>query len=172
MTTLAEWRQFVTNVPEAQREYRTIEIYHPNLDQIYRFVKNTFDIAATLEAGAPWNPTETPVFRGVALDITEPAEQEDATQTLAVKFGNVDSTIQDILEQVQGSGYFTPVSVVYRKYYSSTLDRPAVPPLYLSAATVAYNGPRSVSFVAEDADLSQKRSGEVYDGEHFPGLRQ
>lgn len=172
MASLAAWERFVVNAPESQREYRTIEISHPQLDQVYRFVSNYKDLQATLESDAPRNPSELVTFRGVTLAITEPAERHDSEQALVVDFGNVDGTIHNILDQISGSGFFTQVDIVYRKYYSGDLTQPAVSPLYLFASKVSFEGPTTVSFTAEDTDLSQKRSGIIYTVEDFPGLRE
>ncbi|MCK4621332.1 MAG: DUF1833 family protein [Desulfuromonadales bacterium] len=172
MTTRAQWKRFVSHVPEAQREYRTLEIWHPSLKQVYRFVKNYTDVTFGLESDAPRHAGSNVLFRGVTLEITEPAEREDSEQVLSVRFGNVDSTIHEILDQITGTGFFTEINIVYRKYYSGDLSQPAVAPLYLFAASIGFDGPASVSFSAEDADLSQKRSGILYTVEAFPGLRE
>lgn len=172
MSTLAQWQRFVANAPEAQREYRTIEVWHAQFKKMYRFVSNYNDVTFGLESEAPRNPGSNKVFSGVTLQITEPAEREDSEQALSVEFGNVDSVIHEILDQISGTGYFTEVEIVYRKYYSGDLSQPAVPPLYLFASNISFNGPTSVAFTAEDADLSQKRSGTIYTVEAYPGLRE
>lgn len=171
MPTLTEWQRFVANAPEAQREYRTLEIYHPQLDTVYRFVVNYCNKAFTLEEDAPRNAGESVEFEAATLNIVEPAEREDSEQALQVEIGNVDGRVNDIIEQISGVGFFTSVDVVYRKYYSGDLSGPAVPPLYLFASNLVFSGPTSVAFTAEDVDLSQKRAGEIYDPVNFPGLR-
>lgn len=172
MAISAQWRRFVANVPEAQREYRTIEVWHPQFETVRRFVSNSCDLRATLEVGAPRDPGRVVPFTASTLRITEPAERQDAEQALAVEFGNVDGTISDIIDQITGAGFLTGVDVVYRKYYSGDLTRPAVPPLYLFAASLAFSGPTSVAFTAEDVDLSQKRAGRLYTPADFPGLQE
>ena len=172
MATLEEWRKFLANETESQREYRTIEIFHPQLSQVYRFVSNSVDVSLTLESDAPRNPGETVVFEQASLGIVEPAEREDSEQTLGVKFGTVDGRLPAIVDQITGTGFFTPVQIVYRKYFSGDLTQPAVPPLLLSAANLDFDGPTSVELTAEDADLSQKRSGRLYRLEVFAGLAE
>lgn len=169
MANLIAWERFVTNFPESQREYRTIEIWHPQFAQPYRFVSNYVNIDLTLEAGAPRDPSSSVTFTGSTLRIVEPSEREDMEQVLSVDFGNTDSTIHEIVDQVAGTGYLSSAEVIYRKYYSGDLTEPATPPLYLFASSLDFND-TSVSFSAEDADLSQKRSGVLYTLELFPGL--
>lgn len=172
MATLDEWKRFTVGAPESQREYRTIEVSHPQLDQTSRFVVNHVDVDLTLESTAPRNAGETVTFRGVTMSITEPAERQDSEQVLGITFGNVDGTIHDIIDQITGSGFFQQIEIIYRKYYSGDLTVPAVSPLRLFASNVGFNGPTDVSFTAEDVDLSQKRSGLNYIIEQFPGLKE
>lgn len=171
MTTLNEWERFVACAPEAQREYRTIEVWHPQLQGVFYFVSNYRDVTFTMEPDAPRFPGEAINFKASTLQITEPSEREDSEQTISIELGNVDSTVHDMIDKINGSGFFTPVSIVYRKYYSGNLTLPAVPPLYLSASGVQFNGPETIAIAAEDADLAQKRSGILYTVEKFPGLK-
>lgn len=172
MATLEEWKKFTVGAPESQREYRTIEIWHPQLDQVYRFVSNYNDVDFILESSAPRNPGESVTFRGVSLSITEPAERQDSEQVLSVSFGNVDGTIHGIIDQITGSGFFDQIQIIYRKYYSGDLSAPALSPSTLFASNIAFDGPIQVSFNAEDVDLTQKRAGLNYIIEQFPGLKE
>lgn len=170
--TSSEWKRFVANAPEAQIEYRTIEIWHWQLDQVYRYVDAYNDMELIIEDGAPRDENKTVTFTASSLQIVEPAEREDSEQALAVSFGNVDGTIHRIVDQISGAGFFGEVDVVYRKYYSGDISQPATPPLYLFASELSFNDPTVVTFTAEDTDLTQKRAGENYTIEQFPGLRE
>lgn len=170
--TSSEWRRFVANEPEAQIEYRTLEIWHWQLDRVYRYVDKYNGIELTIEDGAPRDENKTVLFEASSLQIVEPAEREDSEQTLSVSFGNVDGTIHEIIDQIEGAGFFGEVDIVYRKYYSGDISQPATPPLYLFASELSFNDPSTVVFSAEDTDLSQKRAGENYTVERFPGLRE
>lgn len=138
---------------------------------VERFVSNQKDKSFILEDTAPRNPGETVLFTASTLEIVEPAERNDSDQSLSVNFGNVDGRIHDIIDQISGQGFFAQVQIVYRKYFSGDLSAPAAQPLYLFASTLAFDGPTSVSFTAEDTDLSAKRAGTLYTFEQFPGLR-
>lgn len=172
MATRDEWQRFVANAPEAQREYRTLEVWHGQLDRVYRFVSNYTPVEFTLEDDAPRDRGKLVPFDASTLQIVEPAERQDAEQALQVDFGNVDGTIHSILDQISGPGYFEAVQIIYRKYYSGDLSQPAVPSLRLFASGMSFSGPTTVSFTAEDVDLSQKRAGSLYTSEAFPGLRE
>ena len=173
MATITEYRRFLANEPEAQIEFRTIEIFHPQLSRVYRFVKaNAGVLSFVLEDTAPRNAGETVEFTAATMAIVEPSERNDSEQILSVDFGNTDGIIHEIADQITGAGFFEQVSVVYRKYYSGDLSAPAASPLYLFASNLAFDGPTSVSFTAEDTDLSSKRAGSLYTFELFPGLRE
>ena len=172
MTTEALWKRFVTNVPESKQEFRTIEVWHYQLKAVHRFVSARHDMELKLEPSAPRDGDTRQDFRAATLQIVEPSERQDSEQSLSVTFGNVDSTVSDMIDLINGQGYFTPVQVIYRKYYSDDLSAPCQPPLYLYAWSIAFNGPTSASFTAEDTDLSQKRSGQLYRLEQYPGLRE
>lgn len=169
MATIQEYDRFVAGIPEAEREYRTLELYHPSLNKVYRFVRNSIDVSFNLESSAPRNAGELVAFSRATMSITEPSEREDSEQILSVSFGNVGGIMHEILDQISGYGLFQQMEVVYRKYFSGVTTEPAATPLYLFASTLGFTG-ESVTFVAEDANLSQKRSGRQYTIETFPGL--
>lgn len=170
MATLQQFYQFKQNAPEAVIEYRTLELYHPQFAQVYRFVNKKLDNTFTLEAGAPRDPGAPVLFTGASFRVTEPVEQEDSDQPLEVSFGNVDSTISDIVAQISGVGFFTPTQVIYRKYFSQNTTEPATSPLYLDASVITFKGPTEASFSAEDINLTTRRVGRSYTTEDFPGL--
>lgn len=171
MASLQEYIQWVTNEPEAWIEYRTVEFYHPQLSQVYRYVDNREGQTFTLEAGAPRDPSTPVLFEESGLNITDPVEREDNDQILTVSFANVDGRVQEMLDQITGQGYLTEVEVIYRKYYSGNTSEPASPPLYLSASVINFNSSREVSFNAEDTDMTTKRVGRFYYTEDYPGLK-
>jgi len=172
MATLTDFKKFLANEPQSVIEFRTIEIFHPQLSQVYRFVSAYTDQQFGLESTAPRSAGQTVTFDGVTLEIIEPAEREDSEQVLSVIFGNVDGRVHDIVDQISGQGFFDQVELIYRKYYSGDLTEPAVPPITLFVSSLSFDGPTTVKFNAEDTDLSAKRSGTVYTFEQFPGLRE
>lgn len=169
MATLAEYQRFITNEPESQREIRTLEIYHPQFGMV-RYVDNYSDISAGIEAGAPRNAGETVTYSAATLTIQDAADRGDADQLLSVSMGATDTILNDLVSQVEGSGFFDQIEVVYRKYYSADLSEPAVPPAYLFGSSLSFTG-ETATFTAEDIDLEAKRSGIIYTLELFPGLK-
>lgn len=169
MATLDEFKRFSSGYTESVREYRTIEAYHPQFDQTYRFVRNYIPVNLQLEASAPRDSGTIQTFAGKTLEIVEPSEQPEAEQVLSISFGNADSQIHEIIDQVSGSGFLDPVEIIYRKYIGTDKTSPVCPPLYLSATSINFEN-QDCTIIAEDVDLTQKRSGINYTNRLFPGL--
>lgn len=170
IATLEEYQKFIANEPESQREIRTIEAYHPQFSKVERFANNYTPLTAGIEAGAPRNAGEMVTYEAATLQIEDPAERNDTDQVLSISMGATDDRLNDILNQISGSGYLQPVEIVYRKYYSNDLSVPATPPLYVYMSAVTYENADSATITAEDADLATKRSGAIYTIEDYQGL--
>lgn len=170
MATFDDYVQFKLHKTETQREFRTIEIHHPNLSQVYRFVQDSSDLVAGLESTAPRNPGETVTFEAAYIEIVEPAESTDTEQNLQVNIGTLDDKMHSIIDQISGTGFLTEVDLVYRKYYSGDVSEPIINPLYLFVNQPSFDGLTAASFDATDTDLSLKRAGRIYTLEDYPGL--
>ena len=59
MPTPADYNRFLSSAPEAVIEWRTIELYHPDFSQVYRYIADTTSQELTLEVDAPNNAGET-----------------------------------------------------------------------------------------------------------------
>lgn len=169
MASLDEYKKFVASMPEAQREYRTIEIYHPDFGML-RFVKDFKDISLTLESTAPRNPSVSVVFNAIAMNIVEPSESGQIEQILSVDLGAVGNEVNDKVEQITESGSLIPIDIIYRKFYSGDLSEPVLV-LSMSVSGIAFKGYNAVSLTCEDVDFATKRAGELYTIERFPTLR-
>lgn len=170
MAAINAYKKFVNSMPEAEREYRTIEVYHPDFASVLRFVRDFVDISLTLESTAPRNPSTSVLFTAIAMEINEPGENGQIEQVLGVNLGAVGNEVNDQLDQITESGALTPVELIYRKYYSGDLTEPVLV-LTLSVADISFKGYSDVSFTGEDVDFAIKRAGEIYTVERFPGLK-
>ena len=168
MATIDQYKRFVASEPEAQIEYRTIELYHPQFSQTYRFVNTYNNITATLESNAPRDSGDV-LFEAATFKVEEPSERNDNDQILTVTAGIQDGKIREMVDSISGTGFLDQINVVYRVYYSGDLTQPAKTPLYLYASGINFDNQKA-SFTAEDTDLNTKRSGVLYTTEFFPGL--
>ncbi len=170
MASIDDYKRFISSMPQAQREFRTIEIFHPDFSELLRFVEDFTDQTFTLESTAPRNPGASVLFTGIAAKILEPSESGGGVdQTLTVNLGAVGNEVNDQIEQLTPDGSLTPIQVIYRKYYSGNLTEPVLV-LSLSASEINFEGYTQVSFIAEDSNVTTKRAGEIYTLERFPTL--
>ena len=175
MATFEDYKKFKMNKPEAQREFRTLEIFHSSKSAPIRLVQDYNSYVARLESGAPRNASEFVTFQPFAGEIVEPTESNDAEQSISVNIADINSELPKYLDSFDGFDWLEPIQVIYRKYWSADNLNPAIPPSYLFATSPSYDstnadGSISTSFVASDVDLSQKRAGIIYTVRQFPGL--
>lgn len=167
-----DYKKFLAAAPRTWREYRTIELYHPQFSPTtQRFVSDFADVNLTLEAGAPRNASASVTFKAISMAIVEPGESAESDQQLTVSMGAVGKEVRDVVDQITGSGYLTPVQIIYRKYLDNESTKALILVLYLSASNLRFEEYTGVGFTAEDHDFTNKPSGEIYTFERFPGLR-
>lgn len=154
-----DYKKFLASAPTNQREFRTIELSHPDFNETLYFVQD--QLSRSLGGR---------LYDALSMQIIEPAERDDADQILTVSLGAVANEVHDQVAQITPSGYFTPISLVYRKFYSSNTATPVLE-LSLSIGTLNFDSYSSASFTAEDTDFINKSSGEIYTLERFPTLR-
>lgn len=163
------YKRFLASAPVEQREYRTIELYHPAFASVLRFVQDTQDQTLTLESTAPRNPSAAVLFTAISMVIEEPQETAEADPVLTVNLGGVGAEVQDQVSLITGEDALTPIDCIYRKFYSGDLTAPVVV-LSLAVSTLRFEGCTKVAFIAEDIDFANKISGELYTLERFPML--
>lgn len=163
------YRKFLASAPVAEREFRTIEIHHPDFSETLRFVRDYEDQTLTLESTAPRDPSTAVLFTALSMEIKEPGETQDVEQVLQVSLGAVGNEVQDQVDQITTGNTFEPIELIYRKYYSGDIGEPVLV-IQLSCSVLQFNGYSSVSFTAEDVDFANSRSGELYTLERFPTL--
>ena len=159
MATLTAWKQFLASASESQREIRTIEIDHADLASPQYYAQNYDDFIA-----------EGITYKAAGLVITEAAERQDSEQNIMISMGAVDDELQGIIDQITEQGFMSELKVTYRKYYSGDLTQPAITPTILYGSSITFENSDRVSFMAEDSDLSNKRSGLLYTLKLFPGI--
>lgn len=169
MASLDEYKKFVSSMPEAQREFRTIELFHSDFG-LLRFVQDFKDVNLTLESTAPRNPSTNVTFKAISMSVVEPGENGQIEQVLSVNMGAVGNEVNDKLQQITEAGSLIPIELIYRKYYSGDLTEPVLI-LNMSIADVSFKSYEAVTFTGEDSNFAIKRAGELYLIERWPGLR-
>jgi len=171
MASIDEYKKFTASAPQAQREYRTIELFHPDFNDTLRFVQDFVNIDLTLESSAPREASSTVTFKAISLKINEPSENGQVDQILSVDMGAVGNEVNEQLDSITDANVLTQIELIYRKFYSGDLSEPVLV-LYLSVSDVSFKDYNNVSFSGEDVDFAVKRSGELYTTERFQGLRK
>lgn len=164
-----DYRKFLASAPVADREIRTIELYHSQFPSVLRFVADYVDNSLTLESGAPRNASEIVSFQAIAMQIVEPAEGVDSDQKLSIAIGATSNEVENQIKNITDEGYLENIEAIYRKYYSKDTSEPVVV-MYLSVDELSFEGYSSVKFTADDVDFDSKSSGEIYTTTRFPGL--
>lgn len=109
-------------------------------------------------------------YKAAGLIITEPSERNDSEQNLQISMGAVTDELQDIIDQISDQGFLSELKITYYKYYSGDITQPAITPTILYGSSISFENSDRVSFVAEDTDLTNKRSGSLYTLSKFPGI--
>lgn len=170
MASLDEYEKFLSSMPEAQREFRTIELFHTDFSETLRFVQDFKDVSLTLESTAPRNASTSVLFTAISMSINEPGENGQIEQVLSVNLGAVGNEVNDQLQQITENGSLEPIELIYRKYYGGDLTEPVLV-LNLSVSDVSFKSYEAVTFTGEDSNFAIKRAGELYKIERFSGLR-
>jgi len=170
MATPEDYRRFLASAPEAVIEWRTIELYHPDFSQVWRFVADTIPQDLTLEAGAPNNAGETVAFESLAMRISDPKERSNESGGVAVNVSDLGEYATAILNEITVENVFVPVRMIYRKFISSDTSSP-VYVRRLTIGGVSFNGDNSFSFEGDDTDFANKTGGQLYTLDRFPSLR-
>jgi len=166
--------EYYTTARTSVREYRTIEIYHPDFANVLRFIQDYENQNLTLENSAPRNAGQSVTFTAIRpLEIKEPNEEINRSPTLSISLGAVGNEVQDQIDSITDNGFLAPIQVIYRKYYLANdgTKKLALTPLYLSASELKFESYNGVAFTARDIDFANRASGEIYTLSRFIGLK-
>ena len=143
--------------------YDTIELKHPLLTPTIRFVKDHFDLTATLETG------DEVVFTAYAFSLELPEiGQKESTSYITVSIDNTDRSIYEKLRSIVTST--VPMTLTYRPYISTDLSTPQYdPPLVLEMHEISTNI-STITLKAKFRDFYNNFfSKSIYTYTEFPG---
>lgn len=169
MTISPALAEAYASCPATVAELSTVEIYHPTWSAPVRLVRDRIDLVATLEAGAPNNPSQPVTFAAFPFDFTLPKRGE-GRQELRLVIDNASRLLMDAIESLDLS-VDQPVRVIYRPYLSTDLSAPHMnPPLKLAVRAIAITA-QQVTLSCGYADFANRKfPRRVYRVEEFPGL--
>ncbi len=153
----------------------TLELRHPSFKDsegsavAIRVVRDKQNLTATLEAGAPLDPSTAVEFIALGFDFTLPAVRDNESPRLILSIDAVGREIVEHLEQAMEDPQ--PVEVTYRPYLSDDLAQPEMnPPLTLQLTQVTVDA-LQVTGTCVYTDLVNRRfPSAVYSQALFPAL--
>lgn len=163
-------KEAYASAPSSDVLYHTLEIWHPNFTQPIRVVRDTANLQARIEEGAPRDAGQSVVFVAFAFDIVPPDVTATAVPQCVIEMDNVSRDILAHIEQAGGSP--ESITVIYRAYLSSALDSGPEndPPLTLTIISID----ATVFRIRATAGFSNMNNFKFPDTEYtaevFPGL--
>jgi hypothetical protein len=169
-STLSEAiKEAYASAPVGVINYFTLEFRHSLITSPIRVVRDSINLEATLEAGAPLNPGEAVTFIAYGFDITKAEVSAQGVPQVHIEIDNVDRSIVSSIEAVLAST--EPVQLTFREYISTDLTTPQNdPPLHMEVMSVTADVFR-VKIVAGWPNLMNKRfPTTAYNSYRFPAL--
>jgi hypothetical protein len=159
------WAPYFLNSTADVAMLETIEIFHENFSQIYRFVRNSpTGITATLEDGSDVT------FDYLPVRIQPVASSDDLDQVIQVQLGDLNDIISVELDNVAAAdGFGSKPTMKYRVYRSDDLSGPISGPLLFEIVTLPMSKLGS-AFEARAPRLNQLATGEIYSTDRFTPL--
>ena len=153
----------------------TIELRHPSFVDsegsatAVRVVRDKQYLTATLEAGAPLDPSTAVEFIALGFDFTLPAVRENELPRLVL---TLDAVGREIIEHLEAAiGDPVPIDVTYRPWLSDDLAQPEMnPPLTLQLTQVTVDAFQVSGTCVYNDILNRRFPNEVYDRQRCPAL--
>jgi hypothetical protein len=170
MTDPSIKQQYVEYFFNARRdvvELETIEVYHPAFSRRYHLVRNggAGGATVTLETGVVVH------FEYVPFKVRQLASRADLDFGIGIDLGDLGEIVPAELDRVKAADQMhIPAQVIYRTYRGDNLSAPMYGPVTLEAAEIP-RSPDGATLNAGVPAMNISGTGEIYDYETFPGLR-
>ena len=139
--------------------YTTLELTHSAFDYqspagVIRLVSGYEDLTATLESGAPFNPSTSVVFTASGLAVKPPDTGIKGRQEMSITIDAASGEIIGQLEKVVSANR-EPIKATLRYFVSSDLTEPQNTPYQMTVLNPSVK-PESVSAKAVFSDVLNK----------------
>lgn len=163
MSILDEYKEFLNSQPEEERTFETIELRHPDLSQVFRFVRDPKPLIARDENG--FDHEYEPI--NFASDNTKIAD--DLDQLASFNLPDIDNILDDEMDNIDVGDQIKP-SVTYRIYLSTNLLVIAEGPFVYDLESITQ---RKGIFTIQSGipRLNTRETGQTYNFTDFPMLR-
>lgn len=148
------------------------ELWHVSLAEPIRFVNDTADLVATLEADAPRDAGAEVEFIACPLEFKRPEESESsATPTVELSRPDVAGLLKIALDGARGS--LQPWTLIERLYASDDLSGPALlPPLSFELVQVDLSASAAGIRAQYDDDANVAVPRITFKRDEYPGLQR
>lgn len=171
--TLSEALQEAAAIAPVQRVMLyAYELWHETMSEPVRFVDDTQDLTATLEAGAPRDASTAVEFVACPLVMARPTESdEEASPTVQLSRPDVGALLAGVMETARGSTQ--PWTLIERLYASDDTSEPAlIPPLSFELTQVVIAGASAGISAQYDDDANVAVPRITFKREEYPGLQR
>lgn len=165
-------QEATTKAPLTRAMLYAYEFWHPTMSAPVRFVNDTADLTATLEATAPRDAGAAVEFIACPVAIKRPEESDTAgNPTVELGRADVSGLLKRVLDAARGST--APFEIIERVYASDVLTGPAMlPPLTFEVTEVSISGQTAnlAASYGDFANVAVPRS--IFRRVEYPGLQR
>lgn len=162
-------KEAYSTAPQGVVILATLELRHSSWTAPVRVVRDTLDLDALIEAGAPANAGEVVTFSKCAFEVVPP-ESSAQMPEITIKIDNVAKVLSDQLEAAMAVR--APIDITYREYLSTDAET-AGPHYVLNGLTLRRTTctPTSVSGTATFGDyINRAYPNKLFKASEFKGL--
>lgn len=163
MTILEDYKIFLNSQPEEERVFETIELRHPALSKVFRFVRDPIPLIAKDENGVNQN------YDPINFSSDNTKISDDLDQLASFNLPDVDNILDDEMDRIDIGDQIKP-TITYRIYLSTNLDEIAEGPFIYDLESIAQN--KGIFTIQSGIPrLNTRETGQTYNFTDFPMLR-
>lgn len=169
--TLSEaWQEAAAIAPVGRAILAAYELWHPSLAEPIRFLNDTEDLVATLEADAPRDAGVAVTFIACPVSMKRPEESDTASSpSLELSRPDVAGIMNQALKAAAGS--LVPWTLIEREFASDDTSGPArLPPLSMELTSVTMSEAELSIAAQYDDDFNLAIPRLTFKRSEYPGL--
>lgn len=169
--TLSEaWQEAAAIAPVGRAILAAYELWHPSLAEPIRFLNDTEDLVATLEADAPRDAGVAVTFIACPVSMKRPEESDTASSpSLELSRPDVAGIMNQALKAAAGS--LVPWTLIEREFASDDTSGPArLPPLSMELSSVTMSEAELSIAAQYDDDFNLAIPRLTFKRSEYPGL--
>lgn len=163
MTILDDYKQFLNSQPENDKIFETIELSHPALSRVFRFVRDSQALTAKDE-----NQIDR-TYDPINFTNTNTQLSDDLDQLINFNLPDVENILDDEMDRIDLGDQTKPV-ITYRIYLSTNLNEIAEGPFIYDLESIS-QGKGIFTIRSGIPRLNTRETGQTYNFTDFPMLR-